>query len=192
MKNILLLFAIALMFSCKDAEPLTIPDHMLARYDKNEKCGDFNYVNIHFPDSSVFMTDTVDYINLYNDTTHKRLSMKNENTYFYFVLTFFLDHNNTHYPTKYIFPGEYKLSDPTIHEQYNPGARIRIEKYIGEEPFSILSQLSSNYIILNGAYGDDFEMTICGEFDVILSSYSQPEPVHVTGDFRFTLFNSFI
>ena len=179
--SIFLFFLLLTLVDCGPLEELPVPHYMIERFANNAHCEELDFIQLEFPDSTLYISEDMDstrfadgwgenemsrYISLYDTLT---------------VSIRFYDTEPIDYRYSFIYPGSYKFynsygSYDERQESFGVEVRVSVSNK------SNRSLQDSPYFYVYGKSGDDYQMTICGEFDVLLGE----DRIPVSGTYSLT------
>lgn len=196
--HFLLLTSIIVFNACHQEEPI-VPNYMLELFD-NQSCSDekISFVKLTFPDSVLYISDTMNQIKLYEEyglrgvgagLSEYKLSGDNieKITTYQFQL---LSQSEENELSKLIKPGSYLISENIPNGGL--GSKFTIIINGSSEWLVYYGDVNSNFFHIYGAHGNDFEMHVCGAFDLLLTTETLSAPVPVLGEFELTFRDSFL
>ncbi|MFT6136437.1 MAG: hypothetical protein ACJAZM_002942 [Cyclobacteriaceae bacterium] len=174
-----------LLESCGRELDLPVPHYMYERFSGNQPCSEVDYIRLHLPDSTLFIADTMPNTRFAdgwgdNEMSHYVTLQDSIRTSIRFYDTSPID-----YRYRFAVPGSYRFYDSHgSYEEQQKSAGVQLNLFLNViDPKWVLSVPSSAFFHINGSHGDDYEMTICGEFDFLLVGQ---DTIPVSGDYSLT------
>jgi len=185
---IFLLFAV--LTSCKKDHEEPLPDYMVERFDATMQCDTISYVRAYFPDSIVFIADTMPSVHQwYHSGDYQSASIQIDSSLIGFDIRFDATPNiDRQY--NLIQTGAYHF-DPYDRTGIRNGVIVSYNfiPYASDQYTSIES---STYFKVEGRNGNNRNMTICGSFDVLMIKNYLSDTIRVYGEYNLKYFDPYV
>jgi hypothetical protein len=179
---------IFVMFSCEPREELfPVPHYMYERFETNEPCSEVSYFRLHFPDSTVFVADTMRTVQIGRRGTGPgsenimgaSLRWCDFKCDYLRVSLSFQDTEPIDNRYNFSLPGSYKFFDSQRRDTQGVAESTGVELSFNRSFLWYNSMPRSAFFFILGRQKNSKGNQICGEFDVLLG----PDSVRVTGDY---------
>jgi|GEM_PF-1508946 len=182
----LLLFAV--LTSCKKDHEEPLPDYMVERFDATMQCDTISYVRAYFPDSVVFIADTMPGVyQAYHSVDYTSASIERDN-FEWFDIRFDATPNiDRQYDL--IQTGAYHF-DPYDRTGVRNGVIVSYLLPNAIAEYTSIEQ--SSFFKVEGRNGNNRNMTICGSFDVLMIKNYFSDTIRVYGEYNLKYFDPYV
>jgi len=182
----ILMFAV--LTSCKKEHEVPLPDYMVERFDATMQCDTISYVRAYFPDSVVFIADTMPGVNqAYHSVDYQGTILERSNSEsfeFRFDATPNIDRQ-----FDLIQTGSYHF-DP--YERTGVRNGVIISYVFPNSTDGCTSIEQSSFFKVEGRNGNNRNMTICGSFDVLMIKNYFSDTIRVYGEYNLKYFDPYV